>query len=239
MRTIKCSRGYHKKRLGELPTFAGGVRDGVYGHAVPFSAPPFTDVEFQALITDYQNKRDIYKQGGLGQKGAFLFAKSNLLNGLDEMADYVDSVALGDPNIITTAGFVPTKGVNSKAPNPVQPTGVTVKRESYGILVAECDKQDQAVAYGCIMTANEPLPDTVVINGSGQLVVSESGSPVAANNTAISASDGMISGTFDLNMNRKKRFLNLIPGVKYYFRFYAMNAQGVSSLSDSVSLMCS
>lgn len=238
MRKIKCSLAFHKAKLDTIPTIAGGVRDGVYGNPTPFDTPPMLETDFQALITDYQTKRDAYKQGGLAQKGPFLNAKDNMMEGMDTMAAYVDTVADGDANVITLAGFVPTKGTTSEQPDPVQPTGVTVKHGTTGILYAECDNQPQAMGYGCIMTVGEPLPSNVVMNGVGQLLVSDSGDVGGTDETAVSASDGMVTGTFDLNPNRKKTFRNLTPGVFYYFTFYAYNATGVSSLSASASLMC-
>lgn len=238
MKKIRCSLKYHYIKLDSIPTFAGGVRDGIYNNPTVFNTPPMLQADFQAFISEYQSKRDAYKQGGLAQKAPFLNAKENLMVAMDDMAEYVDSVALGNANTIILSGFVPTKGTASDQPDPVQPTGLQVKQGSTGILYAECDKQDQAIGYGCIMTVGQPLPDNVVMNEVGQLIVSESGNVGGEGNTAISASDGMVQGTFDLNPNRKKKFVNLTPGVTYYFVFYAYNAQGVSPLSASASLMC-
>lgn len=238
MNRIKCSLRYHYLKLESIPTFAGGVRDGVYGNATLFNTPPIMQADFQALITEYQNTRDAYKQGGLAQKGPFLTAKSNLMVGLDKTADYVNTIANGDESTILISGFVPTKGYSSTPPVTVQPTGVVVRRGTTGILYVECDKQDQASAYGCIMTKGEPLPSSVVMNEVGQLIISESGDVGGSGNTAVSISDGFVKGTIDLNANRKKKFVNLTPGVTYYFVFYASNSQNVSSLSDSVSMMC-
>ena len=238
MSKIKCSLSFHSAKLDAIPTFAGGVRDGIYNNPLVFNTPPFTQPDFQSFITDYQLKRDAYKQGGLAQKGPFLAAKDAMMQSLDTMADYVSLLAKGDANIITLSGFVPTKGTASEAPATVKPTGVTVKHGSSGRLLTECDKQEQAIGYGCIMTVGAPLPSTVVVNEAGQLLISDKGEPKAEDNTPISTSDGMPNGTFDLNPGRKKEFINLIPGTVYYFVFYAYNAKGVSSLSDSVNIMC-
>lgn len=238
MSKIRCSLSFHKLRLNEIPTFAGGVRDGVYGNPTPFTTPPMLQPDFQKLITDYQNTRDAYKQGGLAQKGPFLTAKELLIEGLDKMAEYVDSIAKGNANTVTLAGYVPTKSTTSDQPSPDDPTGILVSHGSKGVILAECEKQAQATGYGCIMTVGEPLPSNVVINGIGQLLISNSGNTGGADHTAVSNSDDMVKGTIDLNPNRKKRFLNLIPGLTYHFVFYAYNAQGVSGLSASASIMC-
>ena len=46
---------------------------------------------------------------------------------------------------------------------------------------------------------------------------------------------GGIGAILDLTKGRKKKFSNLQVGVTYYVYFWAMNAGGVSPLSDAVS----
>jgi hypothetical protein len=237
MKKIRCSVGYHVAKLDVIPVFAAGVRDGIYNNIVPFAMPPMLIAIFQALIDDYINKRAAYKQGGLAQKGPFLVAKQNLMIGLDRMSEYVDTVANGDANVITLSGFVPTKGTTTEVPAPAQPTGVKVARGTTGILLAECDKQAQAVSYGCIMTTGAALPDSVIMNGKGQLVISSPDSPGTGPSVPLGPPASLV-GSVDLNQNRKKEFLNLEPGTTYYFVFFAVNASGVSPLSISASLMC-
>jgi hypothetical protein len=230
---IKCSLGYKKLKIGDVSNFAGGVRDGVYGHALVFTLPPLSEVEFQALISTFTNTRDIYVQGGKGQKGTYVAAKTALFEGIDATASYVDTIADGDENIITLAGFDATKGTKSDAPKPVQASGVKVKAGDTGVLHAECDKQDVAVAYGCIMTAGEPIPFDINIDNAGQMQIGgdEPMPPMpptaAAGVMAAIASGGII----DFNMGRKKTFTNLARGVTYYFYFFAVNARGVGGIS--------
>lgn len=238
MSKIRCSLSFHTSTVNDFPEFAGGVRDGIYGNPTAFVSPPILETDFQAALDDYNNNRYAYVQGGLAQKGPYLQSKEDLMVILDTTAEYVDTIANGNANIITLAGYVPTKGNISEQPAPTEPEGIVVKRGSTGQILAECENQSVATAYGCIMTANEPLPANVIMNGKGQLVVSESGDPTAPDDTAISASDGQISGTFDLTQGRKKSFINLNPGTFYYFRFYASNSRGVSGLSESVGIMC-
>lgn len=237
MSNVRCLLSYHKSKVNALPIFAVGVRDGVYQNPNPFATVPILEAEFQGLITEYNNKRGAYEQGGLAQKGPYLNARESLLAALDQLAAYVDSVAQGNEAVILLAGFVPSKGNRSGAPAPVQPTGVLVKRgEASGVLLAECANQDAAINYGCIVTKNEPLPDTVVLNDNGQLVVNATAQLPAGGGTATGM--GSAIGIFDLNPSRKKRFANLTPGAMYYFVFFAANATGVSDLSDPVGIMC-
>ena len=160
-----------------------------------------------------------------------------LLAALDQMAEYVTLMAKGNENIILLGGFVPSKGNRSEAPAPVAPTGISVKwGEASGTILAECENQAVALSYTCIVTVNKPLPADVKLNDAGQLVFANSEpkppGEVAALNTA------SISGFVDFNPGRKKTFKNLIPGTTYYFLFFASNATGVRSFSESKSIMC-
>ena len=228
---------FHKSKVNDLPIFAIGVRDGIYLNPDPFDAPPITELNFQKLIDTYTNKRGAYENGGSAQKGPYQAARQALLDGLDQMAVYVDLVAKGDENIILLGGYVPSKGNRSETPSPVQPTGVSVKRgEASGILIAECENQSVAISYGCIVTVNQPLPANVVLNANGQLIFSDTEPSPPAGTMALSTA--LISGLIDFNPGRKKKFKNLIPGLTYYFVFYAANATGVSPFSESKSIMC-
>ena len=236
MRRIKCSLSFHNYRLDTIPVFAGGVRDGIFGNNLVFATPPIGLPDVQLLIDTYLNTRYAYKQGGLAQKGPFLTAKDALMEGLDSLAEYVNTVSDGDPNIITLSGFVPTKGSVSDAPPPATPTDIKITRgEDSGELLAECNKISYAVSYVCIMTVNEPLPPDISINAAGQLYIN--GGPDGGQAEA-SAAPPTLAAIMDFNTSRKKKFVNLQPGTIYYFAFFAVNAAGVSALSNSEKLMC-
>ena len=235
MRTIRCSVAYHQSKLDELPFFAGGVENGVYNDPVAFPTPPILQTAFLELIQTYANTRSIYKQGGLAQKGPFLAAKNALMEGLDLLAEYVDSIANGDANIITIAGFVPTKGVVSNTPVPVQVEGVKLVRGSVGELTAECNKQAGVISYCCIMTVGQPLPPNIIINDAGQMQINTQ-EPIPSE--AALAATITSGGVIDFNTNRKKTFIGLTPGIIYYFKFFGINASGVGTLSASAHIMC-
>lgn len=242
---IHCSLSYHKSKVEELPIFAIGVRDGIYDNATFFVTPPMAQAVFEALIQDYSDKRSAYENGGSAQKGPYQHAKQLLMNGLDTQADYVNGVANGDENLILLAGFVPTKGYRSSAPSPVQPTGVVLKRPGTGVITAECANQKVATNYICIVTINNPLPSNVKLNDSGQLVYTDDKGTAPASNTSESSgapvatsTSGVISAYIDFSPGRRKEFKGLQLGSRYYFSFIAANAQGVSTMSDAVSIIC-
>jgi hypothetical protein len=223
MAKSRCSREYRRLGLDVLDVFALGVKTGVFTHDPPFTAPPMTESEFDDLIQAYPTMRSAYVQGGLAQKGDFLNAKAALLDGIDELADYVDEVADGDENIITNAGFVPTDITKTPAVKAGQPV-VTVKRGIAGELFASCEKIAGVIYYGCIMTIGAALPDGVFLTPDGKL--------------AFEGTPGTTRMAFDLTKQREKHFTGLTHDETYYFYFYAVNAAGVSPLSEVVSIVC-
>jgi hypothetical protein len=218
----KCSVNYyHQLPDEELDDFGTGVQQGLANNPTIFTTPPITPVALQALITDYEVKRNAYKRGGLDQKPAFELAKEALTAALDEVAAYVDGLANGSEAIIVASGNIPTKTTRQPVTVPDKPAIVKLSQgQAHGQLVAECKPVSKATYYGCILTEGTPLPDPDFANGQ----------------LALPANVPFIIG-FDFNRDRKKTFNGLQPGNIYYFYFYAVNAAGVSALSDGVSIM--
>ncbi len=228
MATIRCSKGYKRLKNDELDVFAAGIRNGIFGHAI-FMTPPILQVAFQLLIDTYFDTRAVYDQGGLGQKGAFNAAKKALLAGLDTMGAYVDTIAQGDANIITDAGFVPTKGTPTKKAAPTQILGVKATSPSAGLINTNCAPQLGVSIYVCIVTA-EPLPAGIHISLKGQLRLdSDTSTPL------VPQPEGAI---MDFNAKRKKSFAGLTSGTRYYFTYFGINSRGVGVLSISFSMIC-
>ena len=236
MPVVRCSLSFHRIRVDELDVFAVGVRDGVYGNPTLFATPVIPTIDFQALIDTYLNTRGAYKQGGKAQKGPFRQAKDELMRGLDETANYVNSIAQGDENIITIAGYVPTKGVASTTPEPTQFTTTTLSRGISGVLFAECENQKGVDTYACIMTVAEPLPTDVSINAAGQLILGTNAAAPKTDDVPVLPDPS--GATIDFNKSRKKEFEGLTPGVTYYFYFFGINASGVGPLSAGKSIVC-
>jgi hypothetical protein len=42
----------------------------------------------------------------------------------------------------------------------------------------------------------------------------------------------------DFNANRKKEFVGLTVGTRYYFTYFAINSSGVGALSTPFSIIC-
>jgi len=192
---------------------------------------------FDALLADFNTKYDNYKNR-IGSKGDYLLAKAALMDALNTLADYVNGVALGNPDIIILAGYEPTKGSASDVPAPLQAQGVTITRGTPGTLTTDCTPVAYADSYGVILVADNPLPDNVTMNGLGQMQVVDEGGiipPPAIADPAAGAAIPQIKVLVDLNKNRRKTFINLQIGTTYYVYYWSMNAGGVSPLSEVVS----
>lgn len=239
MATPHCSLDYHQFGVLKLETFADGVRKGIYDNDPPFTAPPLTAIQFDALIEAYHHKYDDYKNGGKLQKPFFTAAKAALMKGLDDTAAFVDTRPGVNDDMIRMGGYNPTKTVDSEAQIPAQPAGAIITRGGAGEMFAEVPKIDGAEYYGCIVLAG-PLPGDVVLNASGQFVATHQNNPDPNPNPNPDPEPvpGTVVAVVDVNKSRKKRFIGLKTGVVYYFYFYAANATGVSLLSEVRNLSC-
>ncbi len=231
MKKVHCSRAYRKTAASKLKTFADGIAAGYYANNPPFTILPETLAVFLALVTDYDTKLSAYDNGGETQRGPFLVSKTALISVLDLIAIETDKVADGNTDLIILAGFTPTK-IPGESVKPGQ-TVVTVKRGIAGELIATCEKLVGAKHYGCIMTEGALLPEWVVIDANGRIVL-ETNNPMAGPTPGPTPT----SVQLDFTEQREKHFLNLTHDVTYYFYYYAVNAKGVGPLSEVVSMVC-
>lgn len=233
MAKIKCKLGYRQLKTTKITVFATGVSNGIFNNNPPFITPPGTQAALQALILDYSTKYSnfLLHKVALSEVDE---ARDLLIAALEPYRTYVDTEANGNPTIIALGGFEPTKGSKSNAVKPLQPTGVSLERGIQDELVAECAAIPGADSYGAVLLA-EPLPEWFVINGFGQVVIQQGNNPAPAPIPPSAPTPGSIGGILDLTKTRKKKFSNLQTGVTYYVYFWAMNAGGVSPLSDAVS----
>lgn len=227
MSKIKCSVRYHKTKNGTLSSFGVGVRDGIFNNPGLFPAPTITIAIFQVLIDNYVNAWSAYEHGGPAQKGAYDAATDALMAALDTLALYVDSVANGFGPTIATAGYTPTKGTSNVSPEPTQLENIKMIRIASGELQCESEKQDFAICYIGILTADAPLPAVFVLSDSGQLTINGS-----------DPGPGPSTGIIDFSKGRRKKFINLTPGTTYFFTQFVINARGVGSMSDPKSIVC-
>lgn len=233
---IICRLNFHYLSVALFKLFFAAVKNGIYNNPATFMAPTISVATLEAHIENYNTTYTKFKNR-TGTKADFLLAKTALMNALDTLAVYVNGVAENNPEIIMLAGYTPTKGVNSNVTTPVQPVGVVITRGIPGELETDCTPVATVESYGAIMVADNPLPANIRMNGLGQLEVIDDDINPALAITGTSAEPGVpvIKALMDLNKSRKKKFINLAIGTTYYVYYWAINAGGVSPLSEVVS----
>jgi len=227
MAKIRVLLNFHRPKVGTLSTLAQTILDDLFGNPLLFPMPPIPAAGFETVLDTYRVTWAAYSVGGKAQQGAYRDAETALIAALDTLADYVSLTADGLETTITTSGFTPTKGSHSIGPNPTQPQNVELSRGVTRVLNAECESQDAALVYICIMTEGAPLPPTFTLNEVGQMAIN-----------GTSPAPSPTGGVIDFSNNRKKTFINLTVGVHYYFVFFVINARGVGSMSLPVSILC-
>jgi len=221
---IRCRLNYHYFSAATFKVFSAGVRVGIFSNPLIFMSPTVMQMVLDALILDCNTKYNNYKNH-IGTKAEYLAARKALNDALDKLALYVTEVADNNSDTIMIAGYTPTKGNNSNVNPPTQPLGVKLNRDAViGILNAECKVVEGADTYGGLLVANQPLNNTNIISPSGQIIYT--------GNSPIPAAQQFI---IDLTKGRKKVFSGLQVGVTYYAYFWAINAGGVSALSNAAS----
>lgn len=224
MKKIVCRLDFHKFGNTDLDTFVIEVRNGIYTNPGTFSAPPFSEGDYETIQEKYNNAAADYAQYGLTKKVAFQDAKDTLMKTLDELAAYVDSVANGNVSTIALSGFEPTSDV-------VHPTAPLDKIDSFEVRLTKTSGQisveipayakQTGVNYFCVCVAENPLTNPTITNGQLRTTAEDKNVVV------------------DCNRSRRKTIGGLTPGVKYFFYVFASNTAGVSPLSNPQSIYVS
>jgi hypothetical protein len=113
----RCSLGYKKLPVEAVPPFAGWVVNCLTGSAVfinppiPLAPPvppdPAAPVDMTTRITTLQGAIKNYQDGGQLALIARNVALAAVIEGLDALAFYVQTVARFDRDLMLTSGFVP------------------------------------------------------------------------------------------------------------------------------------
>ena len=218
----RCNRNYHRLKIYACALFAAGIREAYYGHAAVFTSPPVSQADFEALLKSYNDCYTDYRNGGKGQKGAWLTAKKNMLNALDLLAANVDEVAAGNEVVIAQSGFASIKAWRTTRNSPEAPTGLGGSHGATGQIAVWCSPQGRDITYGCILTENEPLPNLLFTDNEALQLPANLPMAVRISRTPL----------------RKKTFIGLKRLATYYVYYYACNANGTSTLSNPFSMVC-
>ena len=219
-----CKLSFQYYRNAVLDTFSNGVKNGIFTNELIFVMPPLTSAEYMHIIADYNAALSVYKANGKIYKTAFLQAKKKLLDTLVALATYVNGIADGDPSIITMAGFMATTGELHAPPQLEKILVVKVKVTNVlGQVIIE-------------------TPAIVGKGVTGYTLILVSGAPLNVENFAadtlnFTANEGQ-QIIISLTKGKKKIVNGLDSNLVYYGYMYAVNATGVSPLSDGVRVKC-
>jgi len=218
MNQIKCNSAYRKYSKQAYLDFCTKVSNGIYNNPDTFTNPPFTKADFENAFTKYSDAAAQYKIAPTVQKTNYDNAKNNMNATLGKTADYVDVVANGDESIIYLAGYVPTKGTNSKSQPITEAATGTAKRGEAGQIVtnAAAVKNKGTISYSVVVSVGTTLPEGSYVNGQVQI----SGTTLVVVNSS---------------RNRKKIIYNLPSGISYVY-FLAYNPVSASPLGEPVSV---
>lgn len=222
MRIPICKLFFRQYSATGLDTFSQLVLAGIYDNTTEFATPPIDEASYKAKQQDFLAAYVEYDKYGPVKKTNYLNAKRALVNILNTLAVYVDSVALGDASIIVLSGFEPSREQSQPSQPLPQISSFSVKRsESAGEIVINIASITNfgLVNYGCICVEGQPLAEISIVNGQ---LVFPAGGPLVR---------------YDLNKTRRKVFNNLIAGKTYYFYVFAINSVSVSPLSGVRQLM--
>ena len=193
--TVKLS--FRKKAGIVLEKFSDGIKTGVYGNALVFKNPTITLIIFTALLADYVTARVAYEQGGSAQLPAYQKAMKALIEALNTLAPFVDTIAEGDIATIKMAGFEATfdpSQIGKPGASKVQGLTLVVENEAVEELTSDCESFPAGTSFVGILSEGALLPAGVTVDALGAVNI-----PANTTNRII----------VHTSRQRKKKFKNL------------------------------
>ena len=221
---IICSREYRYATIQVVQDLITEVSTGILAYPLKFTAPPFTKLEADAVVSEFISCKNAFHNGGKAQEPAWNKAFADGIQFLDKTADYVDGVAKGDADTITLSGHKPIH-VHGRVPAqiPGEVMVIThIKESSRGQIIVESELMGDNVHYGCIMVQGMALPAGFSIDDKGLIIF-----PPCTAKIYHSVSN-----------QKKKSFTGLVTGVDYYIYFYVVNAAGAGPVSTALIVNC-
>jgi len=185
-----------------------------------------TPVPTLAIITSVTNALETAELAAEGGGPAQTIARDAALatweSNMRSLANYVDSVALGDTVKITSAGFTPTDVAGTPHGVPAKPEGQKfIHTDESGAVIFTCDSVTHAEGYVAVLSTDAAIPATTL---GTQLIIGGSAS----------------APTFiviDASKERKKTIRGLESGKRIYAKMYCFNSAGRGLDSDVISVM--
>ena len=227
---VRCSNSYHKFSGVQLPAFASSVNASIKKHYKdlnpdPEHILPVTVEDMESSITELIRVYEQYRKGGKIEREMYMMARAEVLQLLDHIAEYINTISNGNPALIAKAGYKPVYiHTNSNSLSPLAPRKVKLSNaKESGSIMSECETYGLEHFYGCIVSETKPIKDIQTFFTSGLFKL-----PPMQVNTLY----------FEFNHNRKKTIKGLTKGNEYYFYYFVINHNGVSNFSEPVSIKC-
>ena len=221
MNQIRCRVTFHSYTNKTLINFCSLVAGGIYTNTAIFATPVITNEEFQRAQVKFSDAVSKYDNAPKIERTNLKNARTELMQTVDKIKDYVDGVAKGDESIIILGGFTPTKGAAEKS-KPVEKTNdfepVRTKVLGEAEVTVNYSGSGTPQWYFVICSTDATLPSNLVENG----IINFGALP-----------DGV---RIDVSKSKKKLFTNLDSNVVYYFYAFVGNTNNIAPLSDPKSL---
>ena len=189
-------------------------------------AKPMTQLIIEALVTDYNGKRNTFKQGGTAAKIPYDTAHEVLIVALLLFAPYIDGIANGNEDILKLGVLPYSDGTNDSA-SRIRKGDVPDKLTyvaGVGSAKTSCASFGRGTKFIAILVKGGLLPAGVFMNLDGQLMFP----------------DGVTMPPHIININgkRNKTITGLESKTDYYL-YYVVIANGyVSGLSQPLLIGC-
>ena len=227
MRHSGVKRNYREERNITLEDRAEGVEEGVYGNDKVFINPTMTKVAYHAILSDLIAKRKTYNSGGLTQKAPFKAAQDLMIATLDDLADFVFKVAIGDAEIVRLSGFDvsfdPASTGSAIGETGIHGLTLFSKANISGELQTDCETKATGTYYIGILCEGGPLPDSVTNDAKGCITIPP---------------EVTMKIRVNYDMKRQKKFTGLTSGVNYYAYYIIIIGKFISGLSNESKCKC-
>lgn len=217
-----CKLNFRQFSATGLDTFTQLVLIGIYQNASVFATPPIVEAALRTLYDKFVIAYADFDKYGITKKTTYLTAKDELLEALNTLAVYVDSVSMGNVSIIALSGFEPSKETDEPSKPLAKIDNFSVKRsENSGQLLVTIGAilNYGRLSYGCFCVEGQPLENFSMEDG---LLKIPAGSPTVF---------------IDYNKSRQKVIKGVTPGKLYFIYVFANNSVSVSPLSDYRQIM--
>ena len=189
-------------------------------------------------VTDDLETKELAAQGG-GSAQIIARDAAALVwdNTMRALADYVDSIALGNTVIINSAGFTPTDVEGTPHALPAQPGNLKHSPSKVnGEIFFSCDAVPDAESYVAVLSTDAAALGIVTL-GTQLMITLNAATPAPLAAPPAPPASGNVLLVVDASKERRKTIRGLESGKRIYAKMYCFNSTGRGPDSDVVSIM--